>query len=90
MSSTREFSSASWQKRLPPYSTLHNLYRSIKLPVVFMARYRYVMILMRANPLLGPLEGVSPENLDFLGPNGTCFACCHFRAHKSLNSQEVH
>jgi len=26
----------------------------------------YVMILMRANPLLGPLEG--PEHLDFLGP----------------------
>jgi hypothetical protein len=24
------------------------------------------MILMRANPLLGPLEGVGPENLDFL------------------------
>jgi hypothetical protein len=27
-----------------------------------------VMILMRANPLQGPLEGVGPENRDFLGP----------------------
>jgi hypothetical protein len=26
------------------------------------------MILMRANPLLGTLEGLSPENLDFFGP----------------------
>jgi hypothetical protein len=25
-----------------------------------------LMILLRANPLLGPLEGVDPENLDFL------------------------
>jgi hypothetical protein len=30
---------------------------------------------MGANPLLGPFEGVSPANLDFLGPNGTRFAC---------------
>jgi hypothetical protein len=28
-------------------------------------------MLMQANPLLGPLEGVGPENLDLLGPNGT-------------------
>jgi hypothetical protein len=26
------------------------------------------MILMRANPFRGPLEGVAPENQDFLGP----------------------
>jgi len=26
------------------------------------------MLLMRENPLLGPLEGVGPENLDFFGP----------------------
>jgi hypothetical protein len=25
---------------------------------------------MEANPLLGPLDEVGPENLDFLGPNG--------------------
>ncbi len=31
-----------------------------------------LMIFMGASPLLGPLEGVDPENLDFLGPNGTC------------------
>jgi hypothetical protein len=45
------------------------------------------MILMRANPLLGPLEGAGPENLDFLSPNGSRFACCYFRAQKSLNFQ---
>ncbi len=27
-----------------------------------------VMILMGANPFRGPLEGVDPENQDFLGP----------------------
>jgi hypothetical protein len=26
------------------------------------------MILMGANPLLGPMKGVGPENLDFFGP----------------------
>jgi hypothetical protein len=26
------------------------------------------MILMQANPLQGPLEGVGPKNQDFLGP----------------------
>jgi hypothetical protein len=26
------------------------------------------MILMRTNPLLGPLEGVSPKSQDFFGP----------------------
>ena len=29
---------------------------------------RDIMILMRENPFRGPLEGVSPENRDFLGP----------------------
>ncbi len=41
-----------------------------------------LMILMGANPLLGPLEGVGPENLDFFGPNGIRYACGHFRAQK--------
>ncbi len=27
-----------------------------------------IMILMRSTPLRGPLEGVGPENQDFLGP----------------------
>ncbi len=40
------------------------------------------MILMEANTLLGPLEGVSPKILTFLGLNGTRMACCHFMAHK--------
>ena len=45
------------------------------------------MIMMRENPLLGPLEGMGPENLDFFGQNGTCFARCHLRAQKSLDFQ---
>jgi hypothetical protein len=28
--------------------------------------------MMRANPLLGPLEGVGPENQDFFGPSLLC------------------
>jgi hypothetical protein len=31
------------------------------------------MILRRENPLLRPLEGVSPGNLDFFGPKGHSF-----------------
>ncbi len=30
--------------------------------------YMAIWILMAANPLQGPLEGVGPENRDFLGP----------------------
>ena len=48
---------------------------------------RYIMVLSCATSLLGALVGVSPENLDFLGPNGTRFARCHFRAQKSLDFQ---
>jgi hypothetical protein len=39
------------------------------------------------NPLLGPWEGVGPENLNFLGLNDTRFAHCHFRAQKSIDFQ---
>ncbi len=39
---------------------------TINVPVVYITRD--VMILMWANPLQGPLEGVSPENRDFFGP----------------------
>jgi hypothetical protein len=39
---------------------------TINAPVVYMARD--VLILMRANPFRGPLEGVGPENIDFFGP----------------------
>jgi hypothetical protein len=39
---------------------------TINVPVVYMAQG--VMILMRANPLQGPMEGVGPENRDCLGP----------------------
>jgi hypothetical protein len=42
------------------------LFITINVPVVFMARY--VMILRGATSLRGALEGVGPENRDFLGP----------------------
>jgi hypothetical protein len=45
------------------------------------------MVLMWANPLLGPLEGEGPENLDFLGLNSTRVSRCHFRAQKNLDFQ---
>jgi|688.fasta_scaffold551108_1 hypothetical protein len=37
---------------------------------------------MQENTFGEPLEGVGPENLDFLGPNGTRFTHCHFRTPK--------
>jgi hypothetical protein len=39
---------------------------TINVPVVYMARK--VVILMWANPLPRPLEGVGPEFQDFFGP----------------------
>jgi hypothetical protein len=44
---------------------------------------------MRANPLLGPLEGVGPEKKisTFLGQNDTHFYRCYFMAQKSLDFQ---
>jgi hypothetical protein len=38
---------------------------TINVPVIDMAGN--VMILMRENPIRGPLEGVDPENQDFFG-----------------------
>jgi len=35
-------------------------------PMIYMGPY--VMFLMRANPLQGPLEGLGDESLDFFGP----------------------
>ncbi len=43
---------------------LYNI--TINVPVVFMARY--IMVLRGATSLRGALEGVGPENRDFLGP----------------------
>jgi len=41
----------------------------IKLPIyLFFIWHLDLMILMWSHPLLGPLEGVGPENLDFFGP----------------------
>ncbi len=37
------------------------------------------MILMRANPLLGPFEGEGPENLDFIGPKWQSFCFLPFQ-----------
>jgi hypothetical protein len=42
-------------------NSCHDLFLTIDVPVVYMARD--VMILMRANTFRGPLEGVGPENL---------------------------
>jgi hypothetical protein len=56
-------------------TTLHNstrVYKTTNVPVVFMRLY--LMVLRGATSLLGALEGVGPENLDFLGTNGTRFA----------------
>ena len=58
-----------FKKSTAPYK-VHNMglryIITIKVPVVFMARY--VMVLRSATSLLGALEGVGPENLDFFGP----------------------
>ncbi len=43
------------------------------------------MILMRANPLLGPLEGVGPDILTFMDPNGIRFAPCQFARIKIMS-----
>jgi hypothetical protein len=40
------------------------------------------MVLRRANPLLGALEGVGPVNLDFFWPR---YGCCNFRSQKGLD-----
>jgi hypothetical protein len=45
---------------------LYEYILTINVPVVYKARD--AMLLMQANSLLGPLEGVGSENLDFFGP----------------------
>ncbi len=45
------------------------------------------MILMWANPLLGPLKGKALKISTFLGLNSTRVSRCHFRAQKSLDFQ---
>ncbi len=58
----------------------------LKLPIYLFFIWRLdLMIFIGENPLLDPLEGVGPENLDFLDLSGTCFAHGHFRAQKCLN-----
>ena len=62
--------------------TLYTL--TINVPVVFMARY--VMTLRGATSLRGALEGVGPENRDFLGPEMALASLVPFRAQKSLDA----
>jgi hypothetical protein len=57
----------------------------IKLPMYLFFIWRLdFMILMRENPLLGPLEAVGPENITFVGPKGG-FVCSNFRTQNSLD-----
>jgi hypothetical protein len=58
----------------------------IELPIYLFLKRCLDLIFTRANPLFRPLEGVAPEISTFLCPNGTRFACCHFRAQKVLIS----
>jgi hypothetical protein len=44
-----------------------------------------VMILIRANPLQGPLEGVGHENRDFFGPDMATSEPVHLGLKKSSN-----
>ena len=44
----------------------HSLIIAIYGPMIYMAPY--VMFLMRANPLQGPLEGLGHESQVFFGP----------------------
>ncbi len=53
----------------------------IKLPMYQLSlRCLYLMILRGATSLLGALEGVGPENLDFFEPKWQSLRSCHFRA----------
>ncbi len=45
------------------------------------------MVLRAATSLLGALEGVDPEKLDFFGPKWHSLCLCHFRAQTSLDFQ---
>ncbi len=48
----------------------------IKLPMYLLFLWRlYIMDLRAATSLLGALEGMGPENLDFFGHNSTRYAC---------------
>jgi len=65
-----------------------HLHKITNVPVFFIWRH-YFTLLMRANPLLGPLEGVGPEKKisTFLCQNDTRFDRCYFMAQKSLDFQ---
>ncbi len=60
----------------------------IKLPMyqLFLLRL-YFIVLRSATALLGALEGVGPENIDFFWPKWHSLRSCHFRTQKSLDFQ---
>ncbi len=57
---------------------------TINVPVV---GHLVLMILMRANPLLGSLNRAGPENLDFLGPEMAMSKASAIWDQKSLDFQ---
>jgi hypothetical protein len=66
----------------------------LRLPLIKLTMYLffiwrlYLMILMGANPLHGPSGGDQWSlKILTLSQNATRFACCHFRAQKSLDFQ---
>jgi hypothetical protein len=50
---------------------------------------RDVLILMRANPFRGPLEGAGPENRDLLGPEMATSEASVILAQKSRDNLEI-
>ena len=73
----------------PSYTQQHTTALGyIKLPMYQLFLWcLYLMVLRGATSLLGALEGVGPENLDFFGPKWHLLRSCHFRAQKSLDFQ---
>jgi hypothetical protein len=80
-------SAAIWQWVLQPHAdkriVFHNctVIITIKVPVFYLGWY--IMVLMRATSLRGALEGVGPENQDFLGPEMATSAASAIWAQKS-------
>jgi hypothetical protein len=65
-----------------------HVYKITNVPVFFIWLLD-LMILMRANPLLRPLEGVDPDILTFLDPNGIRFDPCQFARIKIIMSHAI-
>jgi hypothetical protein len=65
------------EENSPPSHLLSLVHKITNVPVVYMGLD--VWIWMGRNPFLGVYFST------FLGPNGTRYACCQFRAQKSLD-----